>query len=223
MKNHYLALVLLPLVGFVSCETTEIATKSNHISSYQKLEIQTDPLSGGALIRKADQRELQKYTKVMVDKVKVYPSRVSKPGEKAATKEEAQMLAAKFETILKKELSTHYQLTNRPGSDTLKVRAALTELRPSNPMLFALNYAPYVGVLATGYQVLSKETLGSGSTSVEAEVVGSSSNRQVYALMDRMKGSKFQPSGLEKWGQSEQAMRIWSRKIRLGIDKTAAQ
>jgi len=223
MKNHYLALLILPLVGFVSCETTEISTNSSHISSYKKLEVQTDPLAGGALIRKADPKELQKYSKVMVDKVKVYPSRVSKPGEKTATKEEARMLAEKFETILKKELSTHYKLTNRPGSDTLRVRAALTELRPSNPALFALNYAPYVGLLATGYQVVSKETLGSGSTSVEAEVVAANSNKQVYAIMDRMKGSKFQPSGLAKWGQSEQAMHIWSRKIRMGIDKSAAQ
>jgi hypothetical protein len=57
---------------------------------------------------------------------------------------------------------------------------------------------------------------------VEAEVLDSLSRRQVYAIVDQYKGSKFQPHGIERWGQTEASMRTWSRKIRAGIQGSAA-
>ena len=58
---------------------------------------------------------------------------------------------------------------------------------------------------------------------MEAEVLDARTRRQLYAIVDQYKGSKFQPGGIEKWGQTEGAMRSWSRKIRLGVQGSAEE
>ncbi|MDF1863025.1 MAG: DUF3313 domain-containing protein [Verrucomicrobiales bacterium] len=162
--------------------------------------------------------------------MKVIPAKNSKTEKKnsingsraPATRAESERLAEKFEKILKEELSPHYQITTRRGYNTLIVRAALTELRPSDPGLFVVNYLPYAGIAATGVQLATGEAPGGGSTSFEAEVIDSRTRRQVYAIADQIKGGKLQVGGLAKWGQAERAMRGWSRRIRLAIQKAEA-
>ncbi len=212
------ALLFLPLCFLISCETTE-PDKRHYLSSYSGLETQTGPLGNKALVREGDPDRLKRYTKVIIEDVKVIPTRNQDPKLKYATREESEKLAEQFEDILEKELGKSYEITKRRGYNTLAVRAALTELRPSNPALFAVNYMPYAGMAATAIQVLSenKQALGAGSTTVEAEVVDSRSRRQLYAMVDQLKGGKLQPGGLEKWGQTQGAMRGWSRKIHRGI------
>jgi hypothetical protein len=63
----------------------------------------------------------------------------------------------------------------------------------------------------------SKETLGAGATTVEIKVVDSRSRRQLFALVDQIKGSKLRPGGLAEYGQTEGAMRSWSRQVHRGI------
>ncbi|MEC5128243.1 DUF3313 domain-containing protein [Verrucomicrobiales bacterium BCK34] len=216
------ALLFLPFFLLVSCETTE-PDKRHYLSSYRGLETQTGPLGNPSLVRSADPERLKRYTKVIIEDVKVIPTKNQDPKLKYATREESEQLAEQFEDILEKELGKSYEITKRRGYNTLAVRAALTELRPSNPALFAVNYMPYVGVAATAVQVLSekKEALGAGSASIEAEVVDSRSRRQLYAMVDQLKGGKLQPGSLEKWGQAQGAMRGWSRKIHRGIKANA--
>ncbi|MEX2578080.1 MAG: DUF3313 domain-containing protein [Verrucomicrobiales bacterium] len=216
------ALLSLPLCLLFGCETTE-PEKRNHLSSYRGMETKEAPFGNKSLVREADPETLKRYTRVIVEEVKVYPSKNTDPKVKQATKEEGERLAAKFEEILKEELGRHFEVTRHRSSSTLAVRAALTELRPSNPELFVVNYLPYAGTVATGMQLASKdkETLGAGSATVEVEVVDSRSRRQIFAMVDQLKGNALQPGGLEKWGQAEGAMRLWSRRIRRGIQANA--
>lgn len=223
-------LLLLPL-SFVlaNCETTD-PDKRYYISSYRGMEKKTGPLGNTALVKESDPAVLKKYTRVIIEDVKVIPAKKSKTEKKnsingnraPATRAESERLAEKFEKILKEELSPHYQITTRRGYNTLIVRAALTELRPSDPGLFVVNYLPYAGIAATGVQLATGEAPGGGSTSFEAEVIDSRTRRQVYAIADQIKGGKLQVGGLAKWGQAEQAMRGWSRRIRLAIQKAEA-
>src|SRR5690606_21127705 len=117
------------------------------------------------------------------------------------------------------EFGKHYEITRYRSYKTLTVRAAITELRPSQPELFAVNYLPYAGIAATGLKMASKEkeTLGAGAISIELEVVDSRSRRQLFAMVDQLKGNKIQIGGLEKWGQAQDAMRMWARKTVRGV------
>ena len=225
--NFRSALFVLPLSFLVSCQSTP-PEKRHYLSSYRGMEEQTGVLGHKSLVKVSSPSSLKRYKKVIIEDVKVIPPKKSKDEKPNAfqmkvTREETERLAEKFEDILEKELSPHYTITRRRGYDTLRVRAALTELQPSNPALFAVNYLPYAGIAATGIQLASGEALGAASTTFEAEVLDSRSGRQVYAMMDQLKGGKLQPSGLDKWGQNTQAMRIWSRKIRQGISSAEPQ
>lgn len=217
-----LTLVFIPLIGLVSCETTEPAVKRNYISSYRGMTEEAGSGMNKALVRKSDPASLRKYTKVVIEDVKVIPAKNIPANQKRATIEEGERLAEHFEITLAKELSPHYEVTTRRGRNTLAVRAALTELQPSNPGVFVFNYLPYAAAVTTGLTLATGKTPGAGSTSFEAEVVDSMTRRQLYAIVDQFKGSKFQPGGIEKWGQSEGAMRTWSRKIRTGIQANEA-
>lgn len=211
-------LFLVPLL-FVACETTE-TTKPHHLSSSRGLQSQSGALGNKALVKESDPTTLTRYRKVIIEDVRVSQPRGS-ADVKRASRAEAEELAERFEEILRDELRPHYQITNRRGRDTLAVRATLTDLQPSNPSVFVFNYLPYAAAVTTGVSLATGKTPGAGSTSVEAEVVDSYSRRQVYAIVDQFKGSKLQPAGIEKWGQTESAMRVWSRKIRMGIQGSA--
>jgi len=200
----------------VGCETVE-TTKPAHLSSKRGLKAESGAIGNKALVKTTDPASLRRYNKVIIEDVKVVQPRNVPAGEQRASRAEAERLAEHFEDVLRKELGAHYQITNRRSSNTLSVRATLTELQPSNPGLFVFNYLPYAAAVTTGVSLATGKTVGAGSTTVEAEVVDSLSRRQVYAIVDRFEGSKFQPAGIEKWGQSESAMRSWARKIRTGI------
>jgi len=176
-----------------------------------------------ALVKRTDPSALRQYTKVMIEEVKVIPAKNIPAKQKAATLEEGAVLATYFEETLKKEFGEHYQLTNRRGSNTLLVRAALTDLQPSNPGVFVFNYLPYTGLLTTGVTLATGKTPGAGSTSMEAEVLDARTRRQLYAIVDEYKGSKLQPGGVEKWGQTEGAIRTWSRMLRLGVQAPSSK
>ncbi len=219
MSRHAF-LCFLPLL-LVACETTE-STKPSHLSTSRGLQAENSALGNKALVRQSDPRTLEKYRKVVIEDVRVAQPKAA-AGVKRANREESERLAERFEEILREELSPHYQITNRRGRDTLTVRATLTELQPSRPEVFVFNYLPYASALTTGVSLATGKTPGAGSTTVEAEVLDSLTRRQVYAIVDQYKGSKFQPHGIERWGQTEASMRTWSRKIRAGIQGPAVR
>lgn len=210
------SLCLLPALFMAACETVE-STKPRYLSSTRYLQEEAGGVGNKALVRQTDPTSLKRYTKVMIEDVRVvHPKKSEKPTTKAS-REEAERLAERFEEILREELRPHYQITNRRSRNTLVVKATLTDLQPSKPGVFVFNYLPYAAAVTTGVSLATGKTPGAGSTTVEAEVVDAYSRRQVYAIVDQFKGSKFQPAGVERWGQTEAAMRTWSRKIRMGL------
>lgn len=219
--NRSACALVLPLFFLAACETTE-PSKPRHLSSTRGLQMESGKLGNKALVKQSDAKTLAKYTKVVIEDVKVIHPKSTDNKVKPTSRAESERLAERFEEILRDELRPHYQITNRRGRDTLLVRATLTDLQPSNPGVFMFNYLPYAAVVTTGMSLATGKTPGAGSTSVEAEVVDSLSRRQVYAIVDQFKGSKLQPTGIDRWGQTESAMKAWSRKIRMGIHGSAA-
>lgn len=212
------ALYLLPLALLASCETSQ-PEKRYHLSSYSGMEEKAGVLGNKAMVKQADAKSFEKYERVIIEDVKVYSPKDKKENKKYASREEAEKMAERFEDILEEELGKHFEVTRYRSYKTLTVRAAITELRPSQPELFAVNYLPYAGIAATGLKMASKdkETLGAGSVSMELEVLDSRSRRQLFAMVDQLKGSKIQIGGLEKWGQADGAMRMWARKTLRGV------
>lgn len=212
------ALLVLPLIFLVSCETTQ-PEKRHHLSSYRGMEEHVGAFGNRALVKEGDPERLKRYERVIIEDVRVLLPKSTDPKVKKASRAEAYALAGKFEDILKAEFGKHYEITRSRSSRTMTVRAALTDLEPSNPALFAVNYLPYAGLAATGIQVLqgTPRALGAGSAAIEIEVLDSRSRRQLYAMVDKLEGGKLQPGSLSKYGQAEMAMQAWARKTRRAV------
>jgi len=172
-----------------------------------------------ALVKAGDPERLKRYERVIIEDIRVILPKSTDPKVKKASRQEAEVLAEKFEDILELEFGKHYTITTSRSSATMTIRAALTDLEPSNPALFAVNYMPYAGLAATGIQALQGETkaLGAGTAQIEIEVLDSRSRRQLYAMVDRLEGGKLQPGSLSKYGQAEMAMQSWARKVRKAV------
>ncbi|MDF1656873.1 MAG: DUF3313 domain-containing protein [Verrucomicrobiales bacterium] len=202
----------------ISCETSQ-PDKSHHLSSYRGMEEHVGAFGNKALVKKGDPERLKRYERVIIEDVRVILPKNTDPKVKKASRQEAEVLAEKFEDILEAEFAKSYEITRSRSYKTITIRAALTDLEPSNPALFAVNYMPYAGLAATGLQVLQGETkaIGAGSAEIEIEVLDSRSRRQLYAMVDRLEGGKLQPGSLSKYGQAEMAMQAWARKVRKAV------
>lgn len=176
-------------------------------------------LGNRAMIKTSSPERFERYERVIIEDVRVALPKKSDPKIRKASREEAEALAEKFEDILEAEFGKFYEVTRSRSSKTLTIRATITDLVPSNPALFAVNYMPYAGMAATGIQVLqgSPRAVGAGSASIELEVLDSRSRRQLFAMMDEIHGGKFQPGSLAKYGQAEMAMQSWARKTRKAV------
>lgn len=215
----WLVLFVLPFICLVGCETSQ-PEKRYALSSYRGMEEHVGAFGNKAMMKiTTDTNRLERYERVIIDDIRVMLPRKTDPKVKRASRQEAEVLAEKFEDILEAEFGKHYEVTRYRSSKTLRIRAALTDLEPSNPALFAMNYMPYAGIAATGVQLLEGDSgaLGAGSASIEIEVLDSRSGRQLFAMIDKLEGSKLQPGSLAKYGQAEMAMQAWARKARKAV------
>ncbi|MEM9016020.1 MAG: DUF3313 domain-containing protein [Verrucomicrobiota bacterium] len=202
---------MVPLCLLVGCETTQPASRY-YLSSYRGMEEHVGAFGNKAMVKTIDANRFERYDRVIIEDIKVLPSKSKDPQFREATKAEAEALAEKFEDFLEKEFAKSFEITRYRSYKTLTVRAALTDIEASNPALFAVNYMPYAGLAATGYQLLDGDALGAGSTTMEIEILDSRSRRQLWAMVDRLKGGKLQPGSLSKFGQTEMAMQAWAKK-----------
>lgn len=214
----YFFLLVLSAAFLSSCETSQ-PEKRYALSSYRGMEEHVGAFGNKALVKTADSSRLERYERVIIDDIRVMLPRNTDPKVRKASRQEAEALAEKFEDILEAEFSKHYEITRSRSYKTMRIRAALTDLEASNPALFATNYMPYAGIAATGIQLLEGDSgaLGAGSASIEIEIVDSRSGRQLFAMIDELEGSKFQPGSLSKYGQAEMAMQAWARKARKAV------
>ncbi|MEM1441495.1 MAG: DUF3313 domain-containing protein [Verrucomicrobiota bacterium] len=211
-------LLVLSAAFLSSCETSQ-PDKRYALSSYRGMEEHVGAFGNKAMVKTADSSRLERYERVIIDDIRVMLPRNTDPKVRKASREEAEVLAEKFEDILEAEFAKHYEITRYRSSKTMRIRAALTDLEASNPALFATNYMPYAGIAATGIQLLEGDSgaLGAGSASIEIEIVDSRTGRQLFAMIDKLEGSKFQPGSLSKYGQAEMAMQAWARKARKAV------
>jgi len=210
-----LSLLVLPMFALGACATSTVENKS-FLSGYGKLKPEQGV--GNALVYEGNIEKLKKVDSVIIEDVKVIMPTV-KEGEKGVTKADAEAMAEAFESALKKEFAGHYKVTSYRGSNTVAIRAALVQLKPHSPELYVLSYAPYSFVVQGGIWAATGNNVISGTTKMQAEMLDARSREQLYAIVDKHSGRKYQVSaGLKKWGHSELAFKQWARKMRVVLD-----
>ncbi len=214
---------LLVALFFTSCKTAK-SKRENFLTSYSYLQ-QEKKLKSRIVY--ADRiGELTRYDKIHLEEVTVYPPEKNPRGK--VTQADLQRIRDLFEKSLRTEIGKgQLALVNEPGPQTLALRAGVFDPQPGKPAVFALGYAPYVGLAATATKAATDLNMGAGSATIEMELLDSLTREQLFAIVDEDVGSKLQIiKGMSRWGHIEAALQAWSKelreRLRAAVDAQAA-
>lgn len=224
MPSLLLSRIALPVACFILAGCAATTSKDQQfLTSYQgfRQESRLDD----ATTYTGDLQKLSSYKKVYIESVKVSPPNPkAKAGfmpelgviEDSVTREvtpaELQKLENAFRAALTKEMGSHFTIVRSPGPKTIAVRAAVVDLKPGNPLLFASSYVPYASTAATGSTVATGTSMGAGDATIEAELLDSRTRERFFGVIDRAAGGKLRPiEGMSRWGHVELLFQKWSR------------
>jgi len=158
----------------------------------------------------------EKYNKVMLDHVVFY----FKPDaeHKGIQTKELDELAEAFHKAMADALKDAYPLVEKPGSDVLRIRTAITDLVPNNPALSGFTTIIPIGLAISAIKSgAGGGHTGVGEASMEAEILDSTTNERIGVAVDTNPGGKL--SGMSKWGAAEDAFKFWAKRLKAWLDE----
>lgn len=163
--------------------------------------------------------DFAQYKKVMLDSVIFFFADES--DYKGMDPQELKEIADAANRQLVEALKAKYPIVADPGPDVLRIRAAVTDLKQSRPVLSGVTSVVPIGI---GISLVKKGATdswtGSGSTSAEFMAVDSMSN-DVIAVAQDEKSAGF-TERFSKWGSAEDAFKFWAERIKLFLDSAVA-
>jgi hypothetical protein len=218
--NHHLSkrmvafikLVLcLSVLGLASCSPIR-SKNENFLTSYRGF--QQEKKTDDRIVFEGDLARMATYKGVYIEEVKVVGS--AKGKRKKPNVEELTRIQRSFYRALQTEISqSRVPLTNGPGPEILSLRAGVLDVTPGKPAVFAMGYAPYVGLAATATKATTGLNMGAGSAIIEVEFIDSVTRQQYFAMVDKIVGSKLQvTNGMSRWGHVDAAIKEWAKKLR---------
>ena len=145
------------------------------------------------------------YHKLMIDPIVVYYH--PKAENKEIRPDDLKRLTDEFRDVVITELGENFPVVNTPGSDVLRVRAAITEIIPASP---ALN------VVTT---LLAFVPLDMGGASIEAEFIDSMSNERVAAMVELKLGTPTDlKSGFTSLGHARASFKSWAVELKRALE-----
>ncbi len=210
--------ILLSIMGLIIAVTAGCGQKevkySGFLGNYPTF--QPGPEGGVNLLYVKKGIDFSRYNKLMFDQVVFYLKDDAK--YKGIQPEEMKELADAFHLTAAKALEGAYPIVGEAGADVLRVRVAITDIEPSNPVASGITTVMPVGlVLSTIKKGVTGKHTGVGGASMEVEFLDSLTNERVAAAIDTRQGSKL--SGLTKFGSAKEAFEFWSARLKAFLDK----
>lgn len=117
-----------------------------------------------------------------------------------------------YQNSLFEAVKNQYQIVDAPGPGVLRVRVAITELSPSNPVANTMSTIVPVGIVVAGAtKAVSDENLGTGEAGTEFELLDAVSGERLAAAVDRRQGGKGVFRG--KWEDTKDAFDYWAKRF----------
>ncbi len=151
----------------------------------------------------------KKYSKLMIDPVVVYlhPEAKNRQIDPKALNE----LTEYFRNTVIDEVQETYPVVDEPGPDVLRIRAAITDLIPANPLVNTTM------VLAVGLPV------DMGGAAMEAEFLDAETQKPLGAVVDKKVGIPVNPEdylvGFTRWGHAKTACDAWAELLRESLNE----
>lgn len=204
-RAFFSLLVAVLLVGALGC-----STKPPPASGFlgPDIVLTPDQLDAGRLYYEKPGVKWERYTRLMIDPVVVYFHPDSKNQEIHV--DELKKLTDLLRDTVVQKVSPSFPVVDEPGPDVLRIRSAITDVVPANPVVNMASIASF-GV-----------PVDMGGASLEAEFLDSLSNERLAALVDRKLATpvdlKFY-KGFTRWGHAEEAFEKWAGELLDELEK----
>lgn len=209
MKNfRRLIMVLLVLMVsmLIGCTTTQ-PKKQVYSGFLNDYPVFTKGAEAVDLRYLAPGVDFKKYKKVMMDEVVFFFNTDS--DYHGIHPSEIQELSEKFYSIYIKALGDI--LTDSPGPDVVRMRLAVTDIEPSNPVSGAMTTVVPVGLAVSLIKKgVTGEYTGIGSASAEVEFLDSLTNERLAVGIDKAPGGKLDVGELSP---VESAFEYWAGRL----------
>ena len=174
--------------------------KTGFLSDYSKLQVESETKMRYLNVDKAKQ-----YKSFIIEPIQVYFHSQSEASKKLK-KEQIQQLTQYMHDAIVKALGDKYPIETVPGPGVLRVRAAITDLKKTEP---ALNVLPVTKLAGAGL----------GGASLEAELLDSQTGEQIAAVIESQVGSRLSLAGYSEWGDAKEIMNGWAKNFRERLDE----
>ncbi|WP_435009398.1 DUF3313 domain-containing protein [Tundrisphaera lichenicola] len=184
-------------------------TRSGYLSDYSQLQKDPFHLNYGLGLERNQARNASPAEAARVDSYYIEPVQwlVSESSRGSGNLNRRQMLISALQDQLREQLGTLKPVVDQPGPNTARVRAAITDVKLSRPILNAAMLATVIAPVFIG-------PIFNGGGFVEAEVIGPD-GRQLSAISCASGGGVLDVTGYYlKGGHARKAMRRAAKELR---------
>ena len=226
MKYRKAGACSLAIFVAISAFSTVFAQDIQHsdfLTDYSQLERSSDAFMDYRYLVPDAEKRMPNYSAVMIDQPEIFIAPNSK--YKGIKPDDMKALADAFRTSMAQALAQDFMIVEQAGPNVLYVRFALTNLQLKKKRKGLLSYTP-VGIVAG----VAKSALTSDITkkidlkglTMEMEVLDSSSQEQLAALLETRSGKKDEPTA---WAELEAMIAVYSQRMRctLGNSRVAEE
>jgi hypothetical protein len=177
-----------------------------------------DPVKPSTLIYRSDKHNLGEYEKLIFDPILVFFSPQAE--YKGIQPDELKKLTDYFRTAIVKAIQDVYPITDKPGPGVLRLRAAITDLAPTKPVLATVTTISPFALVTTG---IVEHFKGAppfyAQVQIEAELIDSQTGERVVGYVSRKAGQKDPVKAVSKWKDVEGAFDYWANDLKEALVK----
>lgn len=195
--------VIFALMFVAGCATTP--PHSGFLRDYS--ELRPDPEDKTLLWWEKENVDWKRYKRLMIDPVVIYLHPKAK--NRQIDPDVLKKLTDYFRNTIIEEVQDIYPVVDKPAPDVLRIRAAITDLIPANPLI---NIVTTVGLWVP---------VDMGGAAMEGEFLDSTTNELLGAVVDMKKGTPLDINmfkGFTTWGYAKGAFRDWAKLLRESLE-----
>jgi hypothetical protein len=208
------------LLGLTSCSTTrqlsqDPSSQSGFLGDYSMLKKGAKDEANYIYINPSV--NFAKFTKIWIKPIELWHSDAPDSPLGKMSLENQQLLVNYFHTALVDTLQKEFEIVDQAGPGVVVMQAAVTEAKPSKPVLNLVTSA-YLPLKAVSYgkRLATGTDIAVGSVLVEANFTDGQTGERVAAVMDARVGTKAMRSKFDgTWGDVKLAFDWWAQRVAL--------
>jgi hypothetical protein len=161
-----------------------------------------------------------KYNKIIIDPTTIWMGKDSKLSK--LKPEERQKIADNLQSYLVEEIGKIMTITKQSGPDTIKLQAAITDVRFSKPVLDTIStIVPYGIAISLIKEAITGTPSSVGGSSIEVKISDSMSGEIIAAAVDKRVGSKrLDGDIINKRSDVNEVLKFWAKSAAYQICMT---